>query len=79
MKALGLNSAQEVIDLLGLLKVDGEPIIKDDRALLDPKAKGRAVVEYFVEKFEMDPNDLPYLASLIKKDLKNGKIGWRKR
>ncbi len=77
-QALGLKSPLEVIDILALLKVDGEPVIKDDRALLDPKLKAQAIMEYFHKNFNIKPNDLPYLASLIKHDLKNGKIGWRK-
>ncbi|MBN2058239.1 MAG: hypothetical protein JW782_05550 [Candidatus Saganbacteria bacterium] len=79
LKALGLKSAKEVFDLLALLKVDGEPIIKDDRVLLDPKAKATAVFEYFHQNFGLEPDNLPYLASLIKRDLKAGRIGWRKR
>jgi len=78
LKTLGLKSAQEVFDLLALLKIDGEPIIKDDRQLLDPKAKAQAVFKYFHETFDVEPDELPLLASLIKKDLKAGKIGWRK-
>jgi hypothetical protein len=79
LKALGLNSAKEIFDLLSLLKIDGEPVIKDDRMLLDPKQKAQAVMEYFYKNFKVNPNDLPYLASLVKHDLKHGKIGWRKR
>jgi hypothetical protein len=78
-KQNNLNSLQEVIDLLALLKVDGEPIIKNDQDLLDPKQKTKAVLEFFSDKFKISPEDIPYLASLVKKDLKNGKIGWRKR
>ncbi|MBU0671990.1 MAG: hypothetical protein KJ732_03060 [Candidatus Margulisbacteria bacterium] len=78
LKALGLNSAQEVFDLLALLKIDGEPIIKEDRQLLDPKEKAKAVFDYFYNEYEVEPEDLPYIASLIKKDLKSGKIAWRK-
>jgi hypothetical protein len=77
-QALGLKSPMEVIDILALLKIDGEPIIKDDKMLLDPKQKAQAVIEYFYNKFEVKPIDLPYLASLIKRDLKQGKLGWRK-
>ena len=78
LQTLGLKSPMEVIDLLALLKIDGEPIIKDDRVLLNPKLKTHAVLEYFQKMFNVKPNDLPYLASLIKNDLKHGKIGWRK-
>jgi len=79
LKALGLKSPQEVIDLLALLKIDGAPVVADDRALLDPKQKAQKVMQYFQKKFNVNPNDLPYLASLIKHDLKHGKIGWRRR
>lgn len=78
LAALGFKSPMEVIDILALLKVDGEPIIKDDRAILDPKLKAQAVLEYFHTKFNITPNDIPYLASLIKQDLKSGKLNWRK-
>jgi len=78
LQALGLKSPMEVIDILALLKIDGEPVIKDDRALLDPKLKAQVIMEYFHKKFNIPPNDLPYLASIIKHDLKHGKIGWRK-
>lgn len=70
-QALGLKSPMEVIDILALLKIDGEPVIKDDRALLDPKLKAQAVMEYFYKNFNVKPNDLPYLASQIKRDLKH--------
>jgi hypothetical protein len=79
LQALGLKSPQEVIDILSILKVDGEPVIKSDQAILDPKLKAQSVMEYFQVKFNIKPNDLPYLASLIKQDLKHGKIGWRRR
>ncbi|MFH1683605.1 MAG: hypothetical protein ABIA67_01850, partial [Candidatus Margulisiibacteriota bacterium] len=79
LKILGLKSPMEVIDILALLKIDGEPIIKDERALLDPKQKAQTVMEYFQIKFNVKPNDLPYLASLIKHDLKHGKIGRREK
>ncbi len=79
LQALGLKSPMEVIDILALLKIDGEPVIKDDRALLDPKLKTQVIMEYFHKKFNIKPNDLPYFASLIKHDLKHGKIGRRKR
>lgn len=79
IQALGLKSPMEVIDILALLKIDGEPIIKEDKLLLNPNTKAQAVMKYFQEKFKLPPQDLPYLASLIKHDLKHGKIGWRKR
>jgi hypothetical protein len=78
LKALGLKSATEVFDLLALLNVDGEPVIKNERILLDPKDKARAVFEYFNVNFGIEADNLPYLASLVKRDLKAGKIGWRK-
>lgn len=68
--ALGLKSPMEVIDILAILKIDGEPVIKDDKALLDPKSKAQAVLDYFRREFNSTANDLPYLASLIKRDLK---------
>ena len=64
LKALGLKSAMEVFDILALLKIDGQPIIKDDRDLLDPKKKAQTVMEYFYKEFNTRPDDLPYLASL---------------
>ncbi|MFH1347518.1 MAG: hypothetical protein ABIH22_02400 [Candidatus Margulisiibacteriota bacterium] len=74
-KALGLKSPMEVIDILALLKIDGEPVIKDDNLLLNPKLKAHAVMEYYEKNFNVKPNDLPYLASLVKHDIKRGKIG----
>ena len=79
LKALGLKSPMEVIDLLSILKIDGEPIIKDDKLLLDHKLKAQAVMEYYKKEFNVDPNELPYLASIVKRDLKSGKIGRRRR
>jgi len=76
LKSLGLKSPMEVIDILALLKVDGEPIVKDDAALLDPKAKAQAVMQYFLEKHNKQPNELPYIAAIIKQDLKAGRIKW---
>ncbi len=75
LQALGLKSPMEVIDILALLKIDGEPVIKDDKVVLDPQAKAQAVIEFYVNKFNARPNDLPYLASLVKKDLKNRRMG----
>jgi len=76
LQALGLKSPMEVIDLLAMLKIDGEPIIKDDSALLDPKVKAQAVIQFFAERFNRKPNDLLYIASIIKQDLKAGRIKW---
>ena len=69
-EALGFKSPMEIIDLLALLKIDGEPIVKDEKAILDPKLKAQCVMEYFMRKFNLTPNDLPYLASLIKREIK---------
>ncbi|MBU0502319.1 MAG: hypothetical protein KJ811_03625 [Candidatus Margulisbacteria bacterium] len=78
-KALGLKSPAEVIDLLALLSIDNQKIISDERVLLNPKLKANAVMDYFHKNFKMDLADLPYLASMIKHDLKTGKVSWRKR
>ncbi|MFA6548765.1 MAG: hypothetical protein WCT39_02370 [Candidatus Margulisiibacteriota bacterium] len=78
LKTLGLNSPQEVFDLLGLLKIDGEPIVKNEQDVLDPKLKAKAVIDYFSEKFNVKMDELPYIASLIKHDLKHGKLTWRR-
>ncbi|MFH1541644.1 MAG: hypothetical protein ABIE84_00945 [bacterium] len=77
LKALGFNSPMDIIDLLALLKVDGKAIVSNNQAILDPKLKAQAVMEYFQREFKIQPSDLPYLASLIKQDLKHGKIGRR--
>ncbi len=79
LQALGLKSPMEVIDILALVSIDGERVISDDHALLDPSRKANAVMEYFADRFNVKPAELPYIASIIKQDLKNGKIGWRKR
>jgi|GEM_PF-1209847 len=79
LKALGLKSPMEVIDILALLRVDGESVVSNDRDLLDQNQKTKAVLEYFHRKFNLSPNKLPYLASLVKHELKQGKLGWRKR
>lgn len=76
LQALGLKSPMEVIDILGALKIDGVPVILDDKAFLNPQLKAELVIRYFTEKFKVKPNELPYVASLIKKDLKNGKLKW---
>ncbi|MDI6731875.1 MAG: hypothetical protein QME05_04775 [Candidatus Margulisbacteria bacterium] len=74
LEILGFKNPMEIIDLLALLRIDGEPIVKDDQAVLDPKLKAKTVVEYFQTKFNLNPNDLPYLASLIKKDIKQKRM-----
>jgi len=76
LKTLGLNSPMEVIDILAALKVDGKPVITDDKALLNPQVKAEHVMNYFKENFNMKSNELPHLASVIKRDLKAGKLGW---
>ena len=79
LKALGLNSPMEVIDILGALKVDGRPVIIDDKAFLNPQMKAEQVIRFFSENFNTKPNDLPHLAAEIKKDVKAGKIDWGRR
>jgi len=74
LKALGFNNPMDIIDLLALIKIDGEPIIKDEQVLLDPKLKAQAVMEYFLKRFNLKPNDLPYFASLLKNDMKQRKL-----
>ena len=74
LKALGLNSPMEVIDILGALKIDGQPVITDDKAVLDPNLKAQSVIKFFNENFNMKPNELPNLASVIKNDLKAGRL-----
>jgi len=76
LKSLGLNSPMEVIDILGAVKIDGQPVIIDDKAHLNPQVKAEQVIKFFNEKFNVKPNDLPNLASVIKRDLKAGKLGW---
>lgn len=76
LKALGLSSPMEVIDILAALKIDGRPVIIDDKAQLDPNAKAQSVMKFFNDNFGMQPKELPHLASVIKKDLKAGKLGW---
>jgi hypothetical protein len=76
LKALGLSSPMEVIDILGALNIDGSPVITDDKAALDPNLKAQSVIKFFNENFNVKPNELPHLASVIKKDLKAGKLGW---
>ncbi|MFH1826436.1 MAG: hypothetical protein ABH823_04010 [bacterium] len=78
LQALGFKSPMEIIDLLALIKVDGEPIIRDDKAWLDPKLKTQTIMEYFLKKFNVKPQDLPYVAASIKHDLKSGKLQWSK-
>jgi hypothetical protein len=76
LQALGFNSPMEIIDLLALIKVDGVPVISDDSACLNPKTKTEHVLRFFQEKFGVKAPLLPYVASIIKKNLKTGKIRW---
>ena len=76
LKALGLKSPMEVIDILGALKIDGQPVITDDKAYLDPQVKAEQVVKYFSQNFGLQTKELPHLASVVKRDLKAGKLGW---
>lgn len=65
----------EVIDILASLRIDGEPVVKDDKAFLNPDQKANAVINYF-KNFGVAPNELPHLASVIKQELRQGKINW---
>ena len=76
LKALGLNSPMEIIDILGALKIDGSPIITDEKAILNPQMKAEQVIKFFNENFNVKPNELPNLASVIKNDLKAGKLAF---
>lgn len=75
LQKLGVTAGQ-IFDILGALKVDGQPVISDDRAFTDPNLKAQAVLEYFNKNFGISPNELPYLASVIKQDLRQGRIDW---
>lgn len=72
LESLGFKSPMDVIDILSILKIDGEPVIKDDKAFLDPKSKAKEVMSYFKQNFSVDPQELPYLASEVKKQMKQG-------
>lgn len=74
LQRLGFKSPMDVIDFLAMLKVDGVPIITDDNVRLNPQLKAAEVIKYFGEKYGVKPNNLPYVASIIKRDLKNGKL-----
>ncbi|PIS28703.1 hypothetical protein COT42_07150 [Candidatus Saganbacteria bacterium CG08_land_8_20_14_0_20_45_16] len=78
LESLGLKSPIEIFDILSILRVDNEPLIKSSQALLDQKLKAQTIMEYFKTKFNISPGDLPYLASMIKHDLKHGKIKLRR-
>ena len=70
LSVLGLKSPMEVIDILATLKIDGLGAITDERAHLNPQLKAETVVKYFGEKFGVKPNELPYVASVIKRKLR---------
>ena len=76
LKTLGLKSPMEVIDILGALKIDGSPVINDDKAFLNPQLKAETVLRFFTGKFNLKPNELPYLASIIKRKLKSGELSF---
>ncbi len=74
LQALGLKSPIEVIDILGALKIDGAPIISDEKVILNQQLKAEAIFKYFGAKFGVKPSELPYIAALIKKKLKTGEL-----
>lgn len=74
LQALGLKSPMEVIDILGTIKIDGLPIISDEKAILNPQLKAEAILKFFSSRFNIKPNELPYLASIIKRKLKSGEL-----
>jgi hypothetical protein len=74
--AYGIRDANEVITILGALKIDGTPVITDDKAALNPQMKAEQVMKFFNDNFKIKPADLPQVASVIKQDLKAGKLGW---
>jgi hypothetical protein len=74
LKTLGLKSPLEVIDILGALKIDGVPIINDEKVILNQQLKAEAIFKFFATKFGVKPNELPIIASLIKKKLKTGEL-----
>ncbi|MGB9613081.1 MAG: hypothetical protein ACPL4K_02750 [Candidatus Margulisiibacteriota bacterium] len=76
LQALGLKSPMEVIDILSVLKIDGAPVINDDKAFLDPNLKAQSVINFFKQNFNVSPNELPHLAAAIKHDLRHGRINW---
>lgn len=74
LEALGLKSPMEVIDILGALDLGGTLVITDDKAFLNPQLKAQQVMTFFKENFNLKPSDLPQLASIVKQDLKAGKL-----
>lgn len=66
----------EVIDILGSLSVDGEPVVKNDKDFLDPNQKAQTVMEFFKQNFNVAPNELPHLAAVIKNNVRQGNISW---
>ncbi len=74
---LGLDSPMEAINILALLKIGDELVVKGDKAFLDPKAKTDAVVAFF-KKAGFTPNDLLHFAAAIKRDLQHRKLKMNK-
>ena len=72
LEALGFKSPMDVIDVLAMLKIDGEPVVKDDKAFLNPQTKAQEVLDYFTQNFNMSPKELPYFASAVKQEIKKG-------
>jgi hypothetical protein len=72
LQLLGFKSPMEVIDLLALIKVDGDPVVKDDKSFLDPRLKAKEVMEYFHKHFGVIPDKLPFIAYVIKNKIKKG-------
>lgn len=78
LKSLGFNSPMEVIDLLACMEFRDDSgvkfVINDDKAFLNPQMKAEQVVKFYKENFNINPGDLPQLASIMKQDLKAGKL-----
>lgn len=71
---LGFKNPIDIIKLLAQCKVDGERVVKDDKAHLDPNTLGKTVFEFFGKKLGIPPTDIPELASIIKKEIKTGNL-----
>lgn len=78
LKTLGLKSPMEVIDVLSLLEFDSgsgkKLVINDDKAFLNPQLKAEQVIKFFKDNFDLSPNELPRLASIVKQDLRAGRL-----
>jgi hypothetical protein len=72
LKSLGFNSPTEIIDILASLKVDNH-LVCPPEAFGDPQQKAMQVVKFFADNFDMKPNELPHLASVVKKELQAGR------